>query len=189
MTISKFELIEFNKLTDSINNIFKNIDDDTKNLLLLKGIKTRKRNITFSDAMVHSFKYVLENDTKKNITSSLNFKYDMDASRVAFHKKAENIPIKIYKEIEKKLQILYYNNTNNVDVLKKIAVDGTYNNINIKCDNKALQTSLNMCGYDVDNCVPIFLENNGVKTKNQEILMLKQYITKNNVKNTIFHMI
>ena len=61
-----------------------------------------------------------------------------------------------------------------------IAVDGTYNNTNIKND-KTLETSLNMGLYDATNCIPIELELKGFENKNKEINSFVDYIKQNNV--------
>jgi hypothetical protein len=62
---------------------------------------------------------------------------------------------------------------------KIVAVDGTYSNTNIKAKRGELETSLNMCCYDVANGIPLFLNLEGKEKKNKEVECLCNYLKEN----------
>src|SRR5204863_3825213 len=66
-------------------------------------------------------------------------------------------------------------------------VDGTYYNTNIDVKKGELQTSLSMGYYDVTNGIPIDMNFEGTKNKNNEVNCLYDYIEKHDEKkNFIF---
>lgn len=77
---------------------------------------------------------------------------------------------------------------NDQNVKKLIAVDGTYNNINVFNIKGFLETSMNLGFFDATNEIPLFLSFNGIKGKNNELDVLTKYIDENNekFKNVIF---
>lgn len=88
------------------------------------------------------------------------------------------IPLQYYQNMLNKTKILFdkYNNKNNKYII--VAVDGTYNNTNLKKD-KTLETSLNMGYYDVSNGIPIDINLKG-NIINKEISSLISYINNSN---------
>jgi hypothetical protein len=59
-------LDEYNFLSNALNNIFTTTNDDIKNLLIKKGIKTRNNKINFSDVLLYKFLYTYK-DISKNL--------------------------------------------------------------------------------------------------------------------------
>lgn len=59
-----------------------------------------------------------------------------------------------------------------------LAVDGTFNNINSMNKKDNLETSLNMGYYDVTNDLPLEINIEGCKNKNNELALLKSYLKK-----------
>src|SRR5436190_23180248 len=172
----KDNLLKINGITETE---FKNIG--TKNM--------RNRKISLQDAAYYRFLYSEEGKTKLSITSSLNYFNKKPADRTSYERKENNIPLDYYKNLCTKIRQLYYddfindncfkNENINVSELEKytvVAVDGTYSNTNINIKKGELQTSLSMGYYDVTNAIPIDMNFEGSKKKNNEVSCLYDYI-------------
>lgn len=171
------------KLSNELNEIFKNSNKNIKEELLKKKIKTREGKITFEDVLSYIFNYSFIDTTKQSIVSNYNFNNNNSIDRSTFYKKEKLISISFYNNIFLKIKQLLNKYLNKKDnIYNVIAVDGTYNNTNIKND-KTLETSLNMGLYDATNCIPIELELKGFENKNKEINSFIDYIKQNNVDN------
>ena len=120
------------KLANELNELFKNCDNNIKKKLLKNKIKTRNRKITFSDVLTYIFNQSFI-DTKQNSISKHYFKNNISIHRTTFYKKEKSIPISFYNDIFIKTKLLLNKYLNkNVNDYNIIAVDGTYNNTNIK---------------------------------------------------------
>ncbi len=74
-------LDEYNFLSNSLNNIFKTINNDLKNLLIKNGIKTRNNKISFSDVLLYKFLYTYKNISKQYIVSKFNYDNELSINR------------------------------------------------------------------------------------------------------------
>ena len=175
----------FDKLNIEIIEFFKNLDTDIKNMLP-KNILRQNRKITYIDALVHSFLYSQQSETKQSVTSSLNFNNEQNVSRIAYYKKIELINIDIYKQLLIKLQHLYKKLYSNKDAITICAVDGTYNNTSSNIKSGELQTSLNMGYFDSTIGLPIDLTFHGSENKNKEVFQFMQYLEKHDIQNAIY---
>lgn len=185
---SKMFINDLIKLANELNELFFNSDEHIKKELLKKKIKTRNSKISFTDVLTYIFNYSFIDTTKQNIVSEHNFKNNVFIDRTTFYKKEKLIPVSFYQNIFIKTKLLldkYLNKNNNE--YNVIAVDGTYNNTNIKND-KTLETSLNLGIYDSTNSIPIEIELKGFENKNKEIESFIKYINDNKLdeKNFIF---
>jgi hypothetical protein len=174
---------EYNSLSNSLNNIFKNNNQEIKNLLLKNNIKTRNNKISFSDVILYKFLYAYKNDSKQLITSSLNYKNNLSINRTTYHKKDLMFPHTFYKDLFYKVRNLYNEKIKLNDKFNLIAVDGTYNNTNVNNVKSKLETSLNMGYYSINECLPIDITFCNQEGKNKEILQLKKYINNDNLNN------
>ena len=174
---------EYNFLSNSLNNIFKNNDNVIKKMLLDKKIKTRNNKISFSDVLLYKFKYAFKHNTKSELVSEFNFNNDSSIDRTTFHKKDLIIPCEFYKDLFYKIRDLYNKNLKSNDKYNLIAVDGTYNNTNVNNIKGKLETSLNMGYYLINDCIPIDITFCNEENKNKEILQSSKYITDNNLIN------
>lgn len=198
----------YSELAVVLNNIFKPTNDKIKAELLKKGIKTRERNLKFTDALFYLFKYSHLDTTKQGIVSELNNEIEKannnvknmiddkniknivinDAKtthRVNYHAKSKLIPLNYVEELFNNVKNLTNINVIDKDKDRIIAVDGTYNNTNVK-GSKMLETSLNMGYYDATNDIPLDLDFRGVEFKSKEIFCFLDYIKKNDIdKNKI----
>jgi len=52
-------------LTNDLNDIFKNVDTEIKDILNAKNIKTRTRKILFMDGLCYKFKYAKKHTIQK----------------------------------------------------------------------------------------------------------------------------
>ena len=185
---SKMFINDLIKLANELNELFKNCDNNIKKELLKNKIKTRNRKITFTDVLTYIFNYSFIDTTKQKIVSDHNFENNVSIDRTTFYKKEKAIPISFYNDIFIKTKLLLnkYLNKNDNDY-NVIAVDGTYNNTNIKND-KTLETTLNLGIYDSTNSIPIEIELKGFDNKNKEIEAFIKYINDNKLdeKNFIF---
>lgn len=175
-----------------LNEIFE------ENIKKLTGsIKMRNRKITLTDAIYYRFMYSREKTTKQSIVSNLNYFNETKAERSSYHRKENNIPVSLYKNIFEEIQKVFYDNFTeknyfkckqfNIPQLssyKMIAVDGTYSNTNISADKGKLETSQTTGYFDISNGIPLDLTFDG--KKNNEISSLSSYIEKNELKNIIF---
>jgi hypothetical protein len=175
-------LDEYDFLSKSLNNIFKNVNIEIKNLLFKSGIKTRNNKISFSDVLLYKFLYTYKNNTKQSIISNFNYESNFIINRTTYHKKDLLIKDDFYKSLFYKIRDLYNLNFKNNN-LNLIAVDGTYNNTNINNIKHKLETSLNMGYYNINECIPIEITFCNQENKNKEILQLKKFINDDNFKN------
>ena len=130
---SKMFINDLIKLANELNELFKNCDDNIKKALLKNKIKTRNSKITFTDVLTYIFNYSFIDTTKQSIVSKYNFNNNNSIDRSTFYKKEKLISISFYNNIFLKIKELlnkYLNKKHNI--YNVIAVDGTYNNPNIK---------------------------------------------------------
>lgn len=78
-------ITELNFIFNDLNNVIKNDVEEYLN------IKTRKRDITFIDALLYKFSYSIPDTTKEQIISSFNFDNDNSLTRPAFEYKEKCI--------------------------------------------------------------------------------------------------
>lgn len=178
----------YKNVSQELNLIFKDISKDIKNYFFeLYNKKLKDSKLNFEDVLYNKFLYSLPENTKVSITSSHNFENETSNSRSSFDYRENQIPLVFYNELYKKINKLY-KKLMNIDEKKPIifATDGTFNNTNSKNKKNYLETSLNMCYYDITNNLPIELNIEGEKNKNNELLLLKKYLKKTNIpKNSI----
>jgi len=183
---------DYETIVKLINDIFINADKDiSKSIFDNYKIKTRKTKLSFKDALIYSLEYTQNNKTKIDIINKFNKDiddYKKKISRTTFHEKVSNIPLSYYLHIHNKLNCIYKNKFIDKNKISIIAVDGTYGNTNVKNIKGHLETSLSMGFFDVTNDVPIELIFEGEESKNKEVILLQNYITKNKdqLKNVIF---
>lgn len=168
----------FEKVTIELNNIFKNleeklIEDVETNL----NIKTRKRDITFIDALLYKFNYSIPKETKESLVSSYNYNNNTTLTQPCFEQKEKKISLSFYNKLFYDVSSLY-KQLMNVDLNKPIifSSDGTFNNINSLNKKDNLETALNMGFYDITNDIPLELNIEGIKNKNNELFLLKKYL-------------
>lgn len=152
------ENINYEIIVKSINNIFSNVDKDIHQIIFDEyKIINRKSKLSFTDTVIYALEYTQNNKTKTDIVNKYNKNNNTKISRTTFFEKESNIPILFWFTIYNKLISVY--NRYFIDKQKKsiIAVDGTYNNINLKNIKGYLETSLNMGFFDVTNDIPIEL--------------------------------
>jgi len=172
--------VNYEIIVKSINDIFSNVDKYINKIIFDKyKIINRKSKLSFTDTVIYALEYTQNNKTKSDIVNKFNKNNNTKISRTTFFEKDSKIPILFWFTIYNKLISVY--NKYFVDKQKKsiIAVDGTYNNINIKNIKGYLETSLNMGFFDVTNDIPIELIFKGEESKNKEIESLKNYLVKN----------
>jgi len=176
------------KLSEELNNLFINSDRDIKEILDKKNIKTRNKKLSFNDVLKYKFLYVYKNYTKSQIVADLNFD-NYKANKSNYYKKEQKIPLEYYQLVLNKVKQLFNNYSKKTLPYNIIAVDGTYNNTNLKND-KTLETTLNMGFYDVSNCIPIDIVLKDYNNKNKEIDGIIDYILKTdiNLQKVIFVM-
>ena len=148
--------IAYDDLVKDLNNLFKNADNYISQLLKDQNITTRKRKLSFIDALTYKFMYANKHKTQQSAID--NYKYDNKIifNNISFYKKESKIPLEYYEYIYDKCINMFEKYTNKTS-FKIIAVDGTYNNTNYK-NNHELETSLNMGYYDVLNCIPLKID-------------------------------
>ena len=66
-------------LSNNINLIFKNSNQEIKKILLNKKIRTRDKKITFIDALCYIFNYSFIDSTKQSVVSNYNFENKMES--------------------------------------------------------------------------------------------------------------
>jgi hypothetical protein len=176
------------KLSDDLNLLFKNADNDIKNILDTEfKIKTRNKKLSFSDALCYYFNYSFIDNTKLEVVSDLNIENDISVHPSNYQKKEAKIPLSFYEKAFLKIKELFDKYKSNNNFKNIISVDGTYNNTNIKNDG-SLETSLNMGYYDNTNRIPIDIQYRGQENKNKEIDSFIKYIENNKMEidNLIF---
>jgi hypothetical protein len=117
---------EYDFLSKSLNNIFKNVNIEIKNLLFKSGIKTRNNKITFSDVLLYKFLYAYKDNSKQSIISNFNYESNSIINRTTYHKKDLLIKDDFYKSLFYKIRDLYNLNFKLSD-FNLIAVDSQEN--------------------------------------------------------------
>lgn len=165
----------------SINNIFSKLTYKFINQFNAHKMRNIKDGISLADTLLFKFRYTKIHTTKQEIVSSINCKNKTTFNRYSFHKKEEHISINFYNYLLEEILILY-KKMSPAKNMSFVAVDGSSNN-DIK--NKVC---LNMCYYNIDQCIPIDITFNGHKNRNKEVLNFKQYLMANpeTFKNVIF---
>jgi len=178
----------FENITKELNFIFKNISHDIKQKIIdIYNINLKESKLKFEDVLLNKFFYSVPENTKVSIVSSYNFENDTSISRGSFSYRNNQIPLAYYNDLYKSVNQLY-KKLMNIDDKKPfiMAADGSFNNTNSKNKKDVLETSLNMCYYDVTNNLPIEINIEGEKNKNNELHIFKKYIKKSNIpKNSI----
>lgn len=76
------------KLSDELNNILKNVNNDIIKLIFKNTkIKNRNNKLTFVDVLNYIFNYSFIDSTKQQIVSDFNFKNNTNYDRSSFYKK------------------------------------------------------------------------------------------------------
>jgi hypothetical protein len=179
---------KYENIVKELNTIFCNIDTEIKQEVEQNlNIKTRNRDLKYTDTLIYKFLYSIPDTTKLYIVSSQNFKNNTSLSRTAYNYRENQIPLSFYTELYKKISTLY----KNLMMIKLnepiiFACDGTFNNTNSKNEKDILETSLNMGYYDITNDLPLEISLEGCKKKNNELSIFKKYINSSNIpKNSI----
>ena len=170
---------KLNMLTNDLNNLFIGAEMNIKNILKKHNINTRNRVLTFQDVLCYKFNYIYKYSTQLSAINEYKFINDINCHNTAFYRKENNIPLEYYSKIHNDILNLY-NKYNPKIGYNIVAVDGTYNNTNIK-NNKKLETSLNMGYYDATSGIPIELTFKGKEYKNNEIESLIEKIQENKI--------
>lgn len=173
----------YENVIKEINLIFKDIPKIVKDYIFdINKTVIKESKITIHDTLLYKFFYSIPENTKLSITSSLNYTKEETISRQAYDYRDKQIPLEFYNFLYKQIYECY-KKLMCVDKKKPIilAVDGTFNNININNKKDELQTALNMCYYDVTNDCPIEINLEGIKKKNNELNLFKKYIKNTNI--------
>jgi len=152
-------------LTNDLNDIFKNVETEIKDILNAKNIKTRTRKISFMDSLCYKFKYAKKHTTQKEIINDHKYENNIICNNTAFYKKENKIPLEYYDNIHNRVLSLH-NKYVKKSKYNIVGIDGTYNNTNLKNDKK-LETSLNMGFYNITHKIPLELKLKG--ERNTEI--------------------
>jgi hypothetical protein len=182
---------EFNKaitkLVNELNTLFMDANNTIKQTLLKNKIKTKIKKISFTDALSYAFHYSFIDNTKQSVVSDYNYDNDKEGDRTSYYKRELQIPISFYENTLHKIKKMLNSYLKPNDKHNVYAVDGTYNNTNIKNDGK-LETSLNLSVYNVTDRIPIEIEFKGEESKNKEIKSFIDLIKQNkfDVNNVIF---
>lgn len=75
------------KLSNELNEIFKNSNKNIKEELFKKKIKTKEGKITFEVVLSYIFNYSFIDTTKQSIVSNYNFNNNNSIDRSTFYKK------------------------------------------------------------------------------------------------------
>jgi len=173
----------YQNVTNKLNNIFFNLETKIrKDVEKSLNIKTIKRDIDFINILLYKFKYSSLNTTKESIVNSYNYNNNTKFSQQSFEKKERKIPIHFYNKLFYDVCSLY-KSLANIDSKKPIlfSSDGTFNNINSLNKKDNLETALNMGFYDITNDIPLDLNIEGIKNKNNELKLLKKYLDSSNI--------
>lgn len=181
----------YSNVVTELNKIFYNYEKTLKTIVSdsLK-IKIRNRKTSYLEAILYKFYYSIPDSTKQSIVSKMNFNNKKETDRRSYDYREKQIPLSTYDSLFENIVNLY-KKLEGIDSKTpiKIAVDGTCNNTNIENKKDILETTLNMGYYDLTNGIPIQLNIEGCKNKNNELKHLKTYITNNQSiipKNSIF---
>lgn len=150
------------------------------------NIKTniRESKITIEDTLYYRFKYIFEDasNTFQSITSSINHDNlcnntsNKSFTRSAISKKEKLLPYELYKNMFMKIKDFYYSNYN--ECCSIIVIDGIYSNTNFN-HNGIIETCMNLGIYDNTNGIPIDIYFTEECKKNNECIVLKEYIMNN----------
>ena len=120
---------------------------------IYKNNKIIRSEISEDKLVYYKFKYSEKEETKQNIVSNINFKFNTNHNASSYYRKEKNISLTTYENILTDIKKLYLkinnSNSNNNNNNSLLAIDGTYGNTNIKRQKGKLQTTLFMCYYDV----------------------------------------
>jgi len=118
---------------------------------IYKNNKIIRSEISEDKLVYYKFKYSEKEETKQNIVSNINFKFNTNHNASSYYRKEKNISLTTYENILTDIKKLYLkiNNNNSDNNNSLLAIDGTYGNTNIKRQKGKLQTTLFMCYYDV----------------------------------------
>lgn len=156
----------------NIHNLLNTIFN--KHLLeIYKNNKIIRSEISEDKLIYYKFKYSQKEETKQNIVSNINFKFNTIHNASSYYRKEKNISLETYENILKDIKSLHSKINNNNDSL--LAIDGTYGNTNIKRKKGKLQTTLFMCYYDVSNNVPIDI-NFKMNNCNNEVKLAQKWL-------------
>ena len=173
-----------------VNEIF---DNHINNI---KG-NFRQKILTIKDALLFRMKYAEIGVTKDTVAADINYEANINCDATVFTKKEKNIPVSFYESLYEDIKTLYNKHFTNKNYFKSITIeplkdlhlvgiDGTYSNTNIEAKKGELETSLNMCAYDITHGLPLFIDLKGKEKKNKEVECLYEYLKENKLeKNTI----
>lgn len=182
--------LTYNILCDKLNSLFQGQENIIKkHIETVNNIKCRVNKFNFLDALIHSFLYTQKGTTKNKTIIDMNqelfynknTQYKNKYTRTGLYEKSKLIDFDIYNDIFNKVKNLHtelFSDDKQKKFLKRIAIDGTYNNTNIHNIKGILETSLNLGFFDIDEEIPIDLTFEGLKI-NSEITCLTNYIKNN----------
>ena len=170
---------KINMFVKDMNNLFKDAETEIKDMLIKDNKNTRQRVLSFRDVLCYKFNYSFRYKKQLDVINEYKFNNCVDCHKSAFYRKENKIPLEYYKNIHERILKIHNKYTGKYEY-NIIAVDGIYNNTNIKND-KTLETSLNMGYYDVNNNIPIELTFKGEQYKNREIDSLIEQLEQNNI--------
>lgn len=179
--------INYNYISTKLNKIFCNLEIEISQYIYeMSNIKTRKTKVSYLNAFIYSILYVQNHKTKQDSVNILNKYHNLSGDnllkRTTLYEKEIKIPLSFYVKIFNNLLSLYDELFCDKNLIKKIAVDGTYNNTNVYNIKGYLETSLNLGFFDINNEIPLDLTFNGIKNKNNELQVLLDYIGNNSGK-------
>jgi hypothetical protein len=143
------------------------------NKLSTSKMRNRKNGIQLSDLFLYKFLYSKKDMTKERIVSFINNKNNTHFTRQAFESKENNIPLKTYKNLLKRVCCYHNRNCTDETGIKLIGIDGTYNN------DSSMNEMLNMGFFDITNNIPIDIKSYGNENKNKEVSSSIDYIKEN----------
>jgi hypothetical protein len=154
---------------------------------IYKNNKIIRSEISEDKLVYYKFKYSQREETKQNIVSNINFKFNTNHNASSYYRKEKNISLTTYENILTDIKKLYLNINNNSNSNNSnnslLAIDGTYGNTNIKRKKGKLQTTLFMCYYDITNNVPIDINFKMNKCNNEVKLAQKWLNEYKNINN------
>jgi hypothetical protein len=179
--------ISYENICDSINIIFNDIENNIKDFIYeINDIKTRNTKVTFTSTLIYSLLYTKINATKDEVVAELNELNEIMGNsktfnRTTLYEKEIKIPLEFYVDLFNKISKLYLDFFDKNEK-KIVGVDGVYNNTNVFNIKGFLETSMNLGLFDATNAIPLFLSFNGIKDKNNELVILTNYINENTEK-------
>ena len=100
---------------------------------IYKNNKIIRSEISEDKLIYYKFKYTQGEETKQNIVSNINFKFNTSHIASSYYRKEKNISLVTYENIFTDIKDLYskinnsnINNNNNNNNKSIIAIDGTY---------------------------------------------------------------